>query len=202
MEKFRPFASITVPIEIANCDTDQIIPARFLRRGADNPEYSNFLFHDLRFETARTEKDFNYNKIPYRNGQIFVAGVTWSCGSSQENAATELVANGIRSVIAPSIADIHYNNCIKNGVLPIQLSETDCANLRKPLRKSPGGEIAIDLTTQVITGPCQTAYHFKIKEFDKYQLLNGPDDLNITMELNNEILKFAETYKVRHSWAS
>ena len=171
-------------------------------RGADDPEYSNFLFHDLRFETDGTEKDFIYNRIPYRNGQILVADVNWGCGSSRENAVTALVANGIRSVIAPSIADIHYNNCIKNGVLPILLSKANCASLRKQLRENPGGEIAIDLESQSVTGPDQTAYHFKIKQFDKYQLLNGLDDLSITMELNNEILKFAETYKVRHSWAS
>ena len=105
-------------------------------------------------------------------------------------------------MIAPSIADIHYNNCIKNGVLPTHLSETDCANLRKLLRESSGDETAIDLTCQSITGPDQTAYHFKIKEFDKYQLLNGLYNLSVTMELNNEILKFAKIYKVRHSWAS
>ena len=202
MKEVKQVRGNAIPLNRADVDTDQIIPARFLRRGADDPEYSKFLFHDLRFEMDGTEKNFIYNKIPYRNGQIFVADVNWGCGSSRENAVTALVANSIRSVIAPSIADIHYNNCIKNGVLPIQLSETDCANLRKQLRENPGGEIAINLTSQSITGPDQTAYHFKIKEFDKYQLLNGLDDLSVTMELNNEILKFTEAYKVRRSWAS
>ncbi|MEC8174878.1 MAG: 3-isopropylmalate dehydratase small subunit, partial [Pseudomonadota bacterium] len=106
MEKFSTFASVGVPIDIANCDTDQIIPARFLRRGKDDPEYSKFLFHDLRFNEDGSEKDFVYNKEPFRSGRIFVTDVNWGCGSSRENAVTALAANGVRSVIAPSIADI------------------------------------------------------------------------------------------------
>ena len=202
MEPFKTFASIGVPIEIANCDTDQIIPARFLRRGKDDPEYPKFLFHDLRFEEDGSEKDFVYNKEPFRNGRIFVADVNWGCGSSRENAVTAMAANGVRSVIAPSIADIHYNNCIKNGVLPIRLSDEICKKLRQQLGDNPGAELAVDLDAQSVTGPDQTTYNFEINAFDKHRLLNGLDDVSLTMEFDDKIEAFKQGYRSKHSWAS
>ena len=202
MEPFKTFASIAVPIDIANCDTDQIIPARFLRRGKNYPEYSKFLFHDLRFNEDGSEKDFLYNKVPYRDGRIFVADVNWGCGASRENAVTALDANGVRSVIAPSIADIHYNNCIKNGVLPIRMPEEVCAKLRDQLRESPGAEIAIDLDSQSVSGPDQTTYKFEINAFDKHRLLNGLDDVGLTMEFDDKIEAFKLGYQAKHGWAS
>ena len=202
MEPFTTFASVAVPIDIANCDTDQIIPARFLRRGKDDPEYPRFLFHDLRFNEDGSEKDFVYNKAPYCEGRIFVADVNWGCGSSRENAVTALDANDIRSVIAPSIADIHYNNCIKNGVLPIRLPEASCTKLRKQLREHPGAEVAIDLETQSVTGPDQSTYSFEIDSFDKHRLLNGLDDVGITLEFDYKIDAFKAEYQRRHSWAT
>ena len=202
MEPFKTFASVAVPIDIANCDTDQIIPARFLRRGKDDPEYPRFLFHDLRFNEDGSEKDFVYNKAPYCEGRIVVADVNWGCGSSRENAVTALDANDIRSVIAPSIADIHYNNCIKNGVLPIRLPEASCTKLRKQLREHPGAEVAIDLETQSVTGPDQSTYSFEIDSFDKHRLLNGLDDVGITLEFDDKIDAFKAEYQRRHSWAT
>ena len=202
MEPFKTFASVVVPIDIANCDTDQIIPARFLRRGKDDPEYPKFLFHDLRFEEDGSEKDFVYNKEPFRNGRIFVADVNWGCGSSRENAVTAMAANGVRSVIAPSIADIHYNNCIKNGVLPIRLSDEICKKLRQQLGDNPGAELAVDLDAQSVTGPDQTTYNFEINAFDKHRLLNGLDDVGLTMEFDDKIEAFKQVYRSKHSWAS
>tara|TARA_E500000331_G_C17081589_1_gene637154 strand:- start:252 stop:875 length:624 start_codon:yes stop_codon:yes gene_type:complete len=202
MEPFKTFASVGVPIDIANCDTDQIIPARFLRRGKDDPEYPKFLFHDLRFEEDGSEKDFVYNKEPFRNGRIFVADVNWGCGSSRENAVTAMAANGVRSVIAPSIADIHYNNCIKNGVLPIRLSDEICKKLRQQLGDNPGAELAVDLDAQSVTGPDQTTYNFEINAFDKHRLLNGLDDVSLTMEFDDKIEAFKQGYRSKHSWAS
>ena len=202
MEPFKTLVSVAVPIDIANCDTDQIIPARFLRRGKDDPEYPRFLFHDLRFNEDGSEKDFVYNKAPYCEGRILVADVNWGCGSSRENAVTALVANNIRSIIAPSIADIHYNNCIKNGVLPIRLPEESCAKLRKQLREHPGAEVAIDLETQSVTGPNRSMYSFDLDSFDKYRLLNGLDDVGLTLELDNKIDAFRAQYQLKHSWAN
>jgi len=145
LEPFTTFASVAVPIDIPNCDTDQIIPARFLRRAVDDPEYAKFLFHDLRFNADGSEKDFVFNKEPYRHGRIFVADVNWGCGSSRENAVNALDANGVRCVIAPSFGDIHFSNCIKNGILPVRLSSEACETLRRQLRDNPGAEIAVDL---------------------------------------------------------
>ena len=202
MEPFKTLVSVAVPIDIANCDTDQIIPARFLRRGKDDPEYPRFLFHDLRFNEDGSEKDFVYNKAPYCEGRILVADVNWGCGSSRENAVTALVANDIRSIIAPSIADIHYNNCIKNGVLPIRLTEESCAKLREQLREHPGAEVTIDLETQSVRGPDQSTYSFKIDSFDKYRLLNGLEDVGLTLELDDKIDAFRAEYQRKHSWAN
>ena len=202
MEPFKTFTSVAVPIDIANCDTDQIIPARFLRRGKGDPEYPRFLFHDLRFNEDGSEKDFVYNKAPYCEGRIVVADVNWGCGSSRENAVTALDANDIRSVIAPSIADIHYNNCIKNGVLPIRLPEGSCTKLREQLRENPGAEVAIDLETQSITGPDQSTYSFEIDAFDKHRLLNGLDDVGLTLEFDDKIDAFKAEYQRRHSWTT
>lgn len=201
-EPFTTFASVAVPIDIANCDTDQIIPARFLHRPANDPDFHTFLFHDLRFNPDGSEKDFVFNREPYRGGRIFVADVNWGCGSSRENAVTALKANGVRAVIAPSLGDIHYNNCIKNGVLPVRLPAETCETLRRQLREGPGAEIAIDLDSQSVTGPDQTTYHFEIDAFDKHRLLHGLDDIGLTLELDAEISAFAEKHKARHRWLS
>lgn len=200
LKPFTTLASAAVPIDIPNCDTDQIIPARFLRRAADDPQYATFLFHDLRYEDDGTEKDFVLNHAGYRGAQIFVADINWGCGSSRENAVTALLANGIRAVIAPSFGDIHYNNCIKNGVLPIRLGAEDCTALRAQLTMNPGAEIAIDLETQSLSGPDQTSYSFAIDAFDKHRLLNGLDDIALTLEHEGDIAAFCAQYEHTHPW--
>ena len=201
LEPFTTFASVAVPIDIANCDTDQIIPARFLRRPGNDPEYPTFLFHDLRFNEDGSEKDFVYNKPEFREGRIFIADVNWGCGSSRENAVTVLRANKVRSVIAPSFGDIHYSNCIKNGVLPLRLSSEACETLRQQLHESPGAEVAIDLDGQSLTGPDQTTYNFEIDAFDKHRLLNGLDEIGLTMKYEADIADFKTQYKAKHHWA-
>ena len=202
LEPFKTFASAAIPIDIANCDTDQIIPARFLRRPGNDPDYPKFLFHDLRFESDGSEKDFIFNKPEFHEVRIIVADINWGCGSSRENAVTALQANKIRSVIAPSFGDIHYNNCIKNGVLPVRLSSADCETLRRQMHESPGVEIAIDLDAQSLTGPDQTTYQFEIEPFDKHRLLNGLDEIGLTMEFEKEISNFKDQYEAKHSWAT
>ncbi len=199
---FTTFASVAVPIDIANCDTDQIIPGRFLRKSPDDADYHRVLLHDLRFNADGSEKDFVLNRAPYRDGRIFVADINWGCGSSRENAVAALTANGVRAVIAPSFGDIHYNNCIKNAVLPVPLSEEDCATLRRQLRESPGAEIAIDLETQSLTGPDQTRYDFQIDAFDKHRLLNGLDDVGLTLAFDDKIEAFRKSYAAKHDWVS
>jgi 3-isopropylmalate/(R)-2-methylmalate dehydratase small subunit len=172
-----------------------------LRRANSDPDYHSFLLHDLRFNDDGTEKDFVFNNTPYRDGKIFVADLNWGCGSSREHAVTALVANGIRAVIAPSFGDIHYANCIKNAVLPIRLSNTQCDGLRQQLRDSPGAEVAIDLQTQSLTGPDQTTYTFDIAAFDKQRLLEGLDDVGLTTAFDQQITDFEADYSKRHRWA-
>ena len=201
MTPYRTFASKAVPIDIANCDTDQIIPARYLRRPDDDPDYASFLLHDLRFNADGSKKDFIFNQDAFRGAEIIVADENWGCGSSRENAVTALTANGIRAVIAPSFADIHYSNCIKNGVLPVRLPSRACDALRRQMHESPGAEIAIDLDGQSITGPDQTNYAFEIDAFDKHRLLNGLDDIGLTLEFDADIDAFADRYKTERAWA-
>ncbi len=197
---FRTFAAPAAPIDIQNCDTDQIIPARFLRWSEKDPDFDKCFLHDLRFHGDGSEKDFVLNRDGFRDARVLVTDLNWGCGSSREHAVGVLVANGIRSVIAPSMGDIHYNNCVKNGVLPVILTESDCAKLRRQLHDGPGAEIAIDLETQSVTGPDQARYEFEIDEFDKHRLLNGLDDIGLTLVHEPEISAFAETYQARRPW--
>lgn len=200
MEPFKSFKSMGMPVDIANCDTDAIIPARFLRIPLDDPDYNQYLFHDLRFNEDGSEKpDFIMNKEPYRDAKIIVADVNWGCGSSREHAVGALVANGIRAVIAPSIADIHRNNCMKNGVLPVILSREECDTLRAHMHEAPGAEIDVDLETQTVTALNGTTFKFEIGPFDKHRMLNGVDDIGMTMALDDEISAF-ENDRKDYAW--
>lgn len=201
MDAFTTHAGIGIPIDIPNCDTDQIIPARFLRRERTEEGYDRFLFHDLRFNQDGSEKpDFIFNDPGYRGASILVADINWGCGSSRENAVYALVTNGIRSVIAPSFGDIHYNNCMKHGILPVRLSKEACDTLRRQLRDSPGAELAIDLDTQTVTGPDQANYRFEIDPFDKYRLVNGLDDIGLTLEHDEAISTFETGHRENYQW--
>ena len=200
MEPFTTFKAIAVPIDIPNCDTDQIIPVRFVRMAQDDPDYPKFFLHDLRFNDDGSEKDFIFNRAPFSDAKILVTDVNWGCGSSRENAVYTMAANGIRSVIAPSIADIHYNNCKKNGVVPVILEESVCVALRRQLHVSPGLEIAVDLETQKVTGPDGSTFSFEIYPFDKHRLLKGLDDISLTLEYADAIKTFEACHKNVSGW--
>lgn len=200
MEAFTTFKAMGIPIDIPNCDTDQIIPARLLREPTTNPEYPRFLFHDLRFNSDGSEKpDFILNQEPFRDGKIIVADINWGCGSSREHAVSALVANGIRAVIAPSFGDIHFNNCMKNGVMPVRLSREDCDMLRRHMHEAPGAEIEIDLEKQTVTALNGTTFKFEIAPFDKHRMLNGLDDIGLTMQYDDEISAF-ENKREDYAW--
>jgi 3-isopropylmalate/(R)-2-methylmalate dehydratase small subunit len=200
MEAFTKFRSLGIPVDIPNCDTDQIIPARFLRSARTDPDYPRFLFHDLRFNKDGSEKpEFIYNQEPYRDGKIIVADVNWGCGSSREQAVYALAANGIRCVIAPSFGDIHYNNCMKQGVLPVRLARADCDTLRRHMHEAPGAELEIDLVNQTVTALNGTRFSFEIGEFDKHRMLNGLDDIGITAQFEPDIAAF-EQNREGYSW--
>lgn len=201
MDAFTTLKATAIPVDMVNVDTDQIIPARFLPTPRTDPIYRTFLFHDLRYDDSGAERpDFVLNREPFRNGGIIVADENWGCGSSREAAVWTLVANGIRCVIAPSFGDIHYNNAMKNGMLPIRLSKEECATLRAQLNADPGAEIFVDLEAQTVTGPDGSAYGFEIDPFQKYRMLNGLDDIDVTMEYEKEFEAFEERYRKEASW--
>jgi 3-isopropylmalate/(R)-2-methylmalate dehydratase small subunit len=203
VDAFTTFSAVAMPIDITNCDTDQIIPARFLRYAKDRDGFDRFLFHDLRFDDDGAEKPgFIYNQAPYREAKIIVADLNWGCGSSRENAVHALAANGIRAVIAPSFGDIHFNNCMKNGVLPVRLSVVDCERLRRQLHDDPGARIGLDLEAQTVTGPDGASYGFEIAPFDKYRMLNGLDDIAVTLEYETELSNFEAAHAKDYNWLS
>ena len=200
MEPFTTFKAIAVPIDIPNCDTDQIIPVRFVRMARTEPDYASYFLHDLRFNADGSEKNFIFNTQPFDQAKIVVADVNWGCGSSRENAVYAMVANGIRSVIAPSIADIHYNNCKKNGVIPVMLGEEICATMRRQLHENPGAEIKVDLEVQRVLAPDGQEFEFEIDPFDKKRLLKGLDDISLTLEYAEEIAAFEVRHEHLNEW--
>jgi len=201
MEPINQFSSVGVPIDIANCDTDQLFPARYLRVSVDDPNYASFLLHDLRFNADGTPKDFIYNKPPFNAGGVFVGDVNWGCGSSREAAVTVLMLNGVRVVIAPSFGDIHYTNCVQNGVVPVRLPIAVCDAMRHQLHQSPGAEVTLNLKDQTVVGPDAAVHAFDINSFDKQRLLKGLDDIGLTMEFSETIDSFVTDYRQRHRWA-
>lgn len=201
MEAFTTLTATAIPIDMVNIDTDQIIPARHLKRVRTDPEYASFLFHDLRLDESGAERpDFILNREPYRGGAIIVADENWGCGSSREAAVWALLKNGIRCVIAPSFGDIHYNNGMKNGMLPVRLSNAECTAPRGQLNAQPGAEVTVDLETQKATGPDGGVYGFEIDPFQKHCMLNGLDDIALTMEYDADFAAFEESYKKEASW--
>jgi 3-isopropylmalate/(R)-2-methylmalate dehydratase small subunit len=201
MEVFTTLTAVAVPIDMVNVDTDQIIPVRFLPRPRTDPDYATFLFHDLRRDKdGKQRPDFILNLEPFRSGQIIVADENWGCGSSREGAVWTLVANGIRAVIAPSFGDIHHNNAMKNGMLPIRLSKADCATLRGQLNAEPGAKITIDLAAQTVTAPDGAGYSFEIDPFQKYRMLNGLDDIDVTLEYDEAFEAFEARYRKEATW--
>lgn len=187
-----PFTSVTavaVPINQANVDTDQIIPARYLSLPRD--EMKPYAFRDQRFNDNGTPKpEFVMNRPEYANAGIIVAGRNFACGSSREMAVTVLVDNGYRSFIAPSFGDIFNNNCFQNGVLPIVLPEPRINELLRFLLELPGAEITVDLPSQTVKGPDGKTDTFTIDSFRKECLLKGVDEISMTLGYATDIAAF------------
>lgn len=194
MEAFTKITAVAAPLDMANVDTDKIIPGRFLRK-LRGPGYDKLAFHDIRFNTDGSENpDFVLNKGPYRKAKIIVAAANFGCGSSREAAVYVMVDFGIRAVIAPSFGDIHYGNELQNGMLPVMLPDDVCAKLRAQLHATPGAEIGVDLDAQKVTGPDGAQYAFEIDANSKERLLNGLDDVGLVMQYEKEI----EGFEARH----
>jgi len=179
-----PFTSLTAvaaPLPMANVDTDMIIPKQFLKT-IKRTGLAKGLFYELRTDEAGNPVDFVLDRPAYRNAQILVAGANFGCGSSREHAPWALLDAGIRCVIAPSFADIFYNNCFKNGILPIALPQEDVDRLMADAERGANATITVDLDKQEITGPDGGTIAFEIDPFRKHCLLNGLDDIALTLE--------------------
>jgi 3-isopropylmalate/(R)-2-methylmalate dehydratase small subunit len=200
MEPFRRLDAAAVPLGVANIDTDQIIPARFLwRKRRDG--FAHLLFHDLRFNDGGAPKpDFVLNRDVYRDARILVADRNFGCGSSREHAVWALYDYGIRAVLASSFGDIFFNNSFQNGLLPVVLPVERVAALRGVLERSPGSALAIDLPLQTVTGPDGITDRFEIDPFRKECLLAGTDDISFTLGYRDRIAEFENAYEAKLRW--
>ena len=182
MDKFTTLTAITAPLNIDNVDTDKIIPARFLKT-IKRTGLGKSAFADMRYNADGSEKpDFVLNQEPYRHSEILVAGDNFGCGSSREHAPWALKDFGIRCIIAPSFADIFFNNSFKNGLLPIALPEEICAKLREDAAMGGNARLTVDLARQVVIRPNGEEIPFNVDPFRKHCLLNGLDDIGLTLE--------------------
>jgi 3-isopropylmalate/(R)-2-methylmalate dehydratase small subunit len=182
MEKFTVLNATAAPLNLANVDTDKIIPARFLKT-IKRSGLGVHLFSNLRYENDGAERpDFVLNQPKYRNAEILIAGDNFGCGSSREHAPWALLDFGIKCVIAPSFADIFHGNCFKNGILPIVLPQGICEQLMSDAAMGANAKITIDLENQHVIRPDGTKIPFEVDAFRKHCLLNGLDDIGLTLE--------------------
>ena len=182
MDKFDTLTAVAAPMPIVNVDTDMIIPKQFLKT-IKRTGLGASLFYEMRFNDDGSENpDFVLNKPAYRNANIIVAGDNFGCGSSREHAPWALKDYGISCVISTSFADIFYNNCFKNGILPIVVSPEDLDKLMDDANRGANATLTVDLEAQEIRGPDGGIVTFEIDPFRKHCLLNGLDDIGLTME--------------------
>ncbi len=200
MDKFNKLTGTAAPLPLINVDTDMIIPKQFLKTIKRSGLGKN-LFDEMRFDDQGNEiPDFVLNKPAYRDAQILVAGENFGCGSSREHAPWALLDFGIRCVIAPSFADIFFNNCFKNGILPIVLPQEDVDKLMDDAERGANAKITVDLENQVITGPDGGSIAFDVDPFRKHCLLNGLDDIGLTLEKAEEIDTFEAKMDAQTPW--
>jgi 3-isopropylmalate/(R)-2-methylmalate dehydratase small subunit len=201
MEPFKSITAVAVPIDMDNVDNDQVIPARLMRKPRSEGLYGTYLFRDLRFNEDGSEKpDFILNQPAYRGARIVVASNNYACGSSRLGAVYVHHDYGFRALIATSFGDVFYNNCFKNGILPVRLDAAITAKLRQQLHARPGATLTVDLERQVVTGPDGAEYRFEVDAFAKRCLLAGLSDIALTLEQAGEIDAFEQRYYARMHW--
>jgi 3-isopropylmalate/(R)-2-methylmalate dehydratase small subunit len=198
MQKFVELTGVAAPLPLANVDTDMLIPKQYLKT-IERTGLGKYLFDDMRFNDDRSEKpDFVLNQPAYRHAEILVAGLNFGCGSSREHAPWALLDFGIRCVIAPSFADIFYNNCFKNGILPLVLPQDPVDVL---MQDAAGQKpLTIDLPNQKVIRANGDSFAFEIDAFRKHCLLNGLDDIALTLEHASEISVFEAQQKQQQPW--
>ena len=199
MEKFTTLSGVAAPLPMVNVDTDMIIPKQFLKT-IKRTGLKEGLFYELRWTADGKKMDFVLDQPAYQNAKILVAGPNFGCGSSREHAPWALLDFGIRCVISTSFADIFYNNCFKNGILPIVVSQEDLEKLFDDADRGSNATLTVDLVNQTIKGPDGGEVRFEIDPFRKHCLLNGLDDIGLTMEKSSKIDAYEEKLKGR-AWA-
>ena len=200
MEKFTEVRSVAAPLPLINIDTDMIIPKQFLKTIKRSGLGKN-LFDEMRYDQSGNEiEDFVLNQPKYRNTNILVAGDNFGCGSSREHAPWALLDFGIRAVISTSFADIFYNNCFKNGILPIILPKKERDLLMDDALKGSNSILTINLENQEIKRPDGSIITFDVDQFKKKCLLNGLDDIELTMKKLDRIKSFEDSYFLKFPW--
>jgi len=200
MEKFTTLTGIAAPLDLINIDTDMIIPKQFLKT-IKRSGLGKHLFDEMRYDDEGAEvADFVLNRPQYRDAKILVAGDNFGCGSSREHAPWAIADFGIRCVIATSFADIFYNNCFKNGILPIILPQAQVDLLMDDAERGSNAVIEIDLEDQTIKGPDGGTVSFEVDPFRKHCLINGLDDIGLTLQKEERISEFEAKRAQAQPW--
>ena len=209
MEKFTLHKGLVIPLDRSNVDTDAIIPKQYLK-SISRSGFGPTLFDDWRYVKAgepgmdhskrEIKEDFVLNQARYQGGSILLARENFGCGSSREHAVWALEDFGIRAVIAPSYADIFFNNSFKNGLLPLILSESEVDELFKAVEANEGYQLTVDLEKQQVISPDGKSYGFEVDEFRKYCLLNGLDDIGLTLKHADDIKEYEKKRKQQAPW--
>ena len=200
MDKFTKLRGVAAPLNMINIDTDKLIPKQFLKT-IKRTGLGKHLFNEMRFNEDGSEKqDFVLNKSAYREASIIVAGDNFGCGSSREHAPWALLDFGIKCVISTSFADIFYNNCFKNGILPIVVNKQQLDQLMDDAENGANAVLDVDLEAQEIIRPSGEKVTFEIDEFRKHCLINGLDDIGLTMEKEENIDNFDKRRAAEQPW--
>ncbi|MGO9672912.1 MAG: 3-isopropylmalate dehydratase small subunit [Methylocella sp.] len=200
MDKFTTLTGVAAPLPIDNVDTDMIIPKQYLKT-IKRTGLGGGLFAEMRYHADGSENaDFVLNKPAYRHAKILVAEDNFGCGSSREHAPWALLDFGIRCVISTSFADIFYNNCFKNGILPIVVSSDDLAKLMDDAERGANATLSVDLASQEIRGPDGGVVRFEIDPFRKHCLINGLDDIGLTLEKGERIDAYESAAAQKRAW--
>jgi 3-isopropylmalate/(R)-2-methylmalate dehydratase small subunit len=199
MEKFDTLTGVAAPLNMTNVDTDMIIPKQFLKT-IKRTGLKEGLFFEMRWDEDGNPKDFVLDQPPYQTAKVLVTGENFGCGSSREHAPWALLDFGIRCVIAPDFADIFYNNCFKNGILPIKLPQEQVDMLMEDAGRGANATVTIDLEAQEITRPDGEKVSFEVDSFRRHCLLNGLDDIGLTLQKEDMIDSFEAKRKDVQPW--
>jgi 3-isopropylmalate/(R)-2-methylmalate dehydratase small subunit len=200
MQPFTTLTGVAAPLDMINVDTDMIIPKDYLKT-VKRTGLASGLFAELRYNDDGSDNpDFVLNKPAYKGATILVAGDNFGCGSSREHAPWALLDHGIRCVISTSFADIFYNNCFKNGILPVTVSQADLDKLMDDASRGANATLTVDLETQEIRGPDGGVIKFDVDGFKKHCLLNGLDDIGLTLEKSAKIAAYEQQTTASRPW--